>query len=557
MSSWKPFRSIACVVVLGLAALAAIAEDPIPPVLVPQTDSYRFAAKPLGTSPANRFTRAVTGRFNDDPQLDVFVRRRGAQLYVNSSMWDAALAIPGVIRGLARLGGTSSTGRDELLVTTGAGLRAWTRDSAAGEFVSREIGDDELWGNVMLLTSADLDGLHGDDVVGVSLDGSQAMILLSLGEGTFAPEIVFPLPEAPLGVVACDFGLTGSMSIAFLGPTSVYVTNNVGSPRYTVPAPGSAVATVVRDGVGESLVWIQRVGQEDVLRVFDHDLVLSESELGNLDAVGIAAWDFDLDGDDDLAVSHRTSWDLRILTNEAGAFDVVAPQLVVTGPPGAADTNSAWPAIGDLDGDGDDDVFVPVQADEMIFVLLKDAIDHHSRVPRLDEPVLFNHGSYGGTQVFGYLQASAQDAIQVPPQATHVELALWRKHDLATPTDEQPAPGFTFRFERNTPYETGVLEYLDPDPSALFWILRYVRLEEGELVRVFPSGVYAVTTDNRSGGPVLDWLLEKGGTVHSETFPDSNISGRPNFHNSRTTSTIVKLVPIVDYEENKEPGTGN
>ena len=557
MSSWRPFRSVACVVLLGLAALAATAEDPIPPVLVPHTDSYRFAAKPLGTSPANRFTRTVTGQFNDDPQLDVFVRRRGAQLYVNSSIWDAALAIPGIIRSLARLEGTSSTGRDELLVTTAAGLRAWTRDSAQGVFVSREIGDDELWGNAQLI-SADLDGLHGDDIVGVTVDGSHAMILLALGEGAFAPEIVFSLPEAPLGLVACDFGLTGSKSIAFLGTTSVYVTNNVGSPRYTVSAPGSAVATAIGDGVGESLVWIQRVGQEDVLRVFDHELVLTQTSLGNLDAVGIAAWDHDLDGDDDLAVTHRTSWDLRILTNQAGAFGAVAADVVVTGPPGAADTNSAWPAIGDLDGDGDDDVFVPVQADEMIFVLLNEAIDHDLRMPRLDEPVLFNHGSYGGTQVFGYLQASAQDAILVPPEATHVELALWRKYDLATPTDEEPAPGFSFRFELGTPYATGVLEYQDPGPSALFWILRYVRVVEDELVRVFPSRVYAVTTENRwQGGPVLDWLLDKGATVHSETFPDQNISGDPGFQHSRTTSTIVKLVPIVDYEENKEPGTGN
>ena len=178
-------------------------------------------------------------------------------------------------------------------------------------------------------------------------------------------------------------------------------------------------------------------------------------------------------------------------------------------------------------------------------------------MPRLVEPVLFNHGSYGGTQVFGYLQATALDAVQIPPEATHVELTLWRKHDLETPTDDQPAPGFTFRFELGMPYETGILEYADPGPSALFWFLRYVRMEEDELVRVFPSGVYAVTTDNRSGGPVLAWLLDHGGTVHSDTLPDENISGRPNFQNSRTTSTIVKLVPIVDYDENKEPGTGH
>ena len=74
------FRSSVCVAVLGIAALVATAEDPIPPVLQTPPDSYRYAAKSLGTSPTNKFTRAIAGRFNDDPQYDVFVRRRGAQL---------------------------------------------------------------------------------------------------------------------------------------------------------------------------------------------------------------------------------------------------------------------------------------------------------------------------------------------------------------------------------------------------------------------------------------------------------------------------------------------
>lgn len=557
MSISKPFQRIHCVVALALSALATSAQQlPVDPVPVPPTNSYRYAAKRLDAAADDNFTRTLTGYFNDDAQPDVFVRRRSsAHLFVDPTIWDAALGVTGVVRGMGRLTGTAPNGRDELVGATPSGLRAWARDSLNGVFNVRTLGDDLLWAHVELLTTANLDSQFGDDVVGIAPGGGQAIVLMSQAGGTFAPELTFALPFPPLAVVACDFGGTGQKQLVFLGQTTVKTTTWDGQPRSTLSVSGSAVATVVRKGTGlrQRVAWIADDGAGDVLRLLDTQV--AEVLLGNIDAVGITRWDHDKDGDDDLAISHQAGWNLRLLTNVGNAFNTVAQKVLVTGPSGAADTNVAWPTVADLDGDGDEDVFIPVQVDEMIFVHRGEAIEHRDFLPELLQPVYFNHGSFEqGSLPRGYLQVRAAGATAVPPDATHMELVLWRKDDPDTSTDRLPEQGRSFLFLKElAPYYTGIIDYEAPDLAVYFWMQRYVKVVNDEVEHAYPAAIYALTADSPHGGDVLTYLLEiEGAEIHCETTPDTSFE---NFNHSRTTSTIIRLTPIVDYEENEEPET--
>ena len=82
---------------------------------------------------------------------------------------------------------------------------------------------------------------------------------------------------------------------------------------------------------------------------------------------------------------------------------------------------------------------------------------------------------------------------------------------------------------------------------------RYVKVVNDEVEHAYPAAIYALTADSPHGGDVLTYLLEiEGAEIHCETTPDTSFE---NFNHSRTTSTIIRLTPIVDYEENEEPET--
>jgi hypothetical protein len=329
-----------------------------------------------------------------------------------------------------------------------------------------------------------------------------------------------------------------------------------GQPRATYAVSGSAIATVLRKGTGQRqrVAWIVDDGAGDVLRLLDAQLA-GEVALGDIDAVGIARWNYDGDGDDDLVVkpprgggtcaSSRTSRarSTRFRRRCSRRPRPTRPSRPTPTPLGRRSATSTAMATRTCS--------IPVQADEMIFVHLGEPIEHRNQLPQLIEPVLYNHGSYGGDEPHGYLQVRVAEAHTIPAGATHLELVLWRKFDLEAPTEPEPQAGLSFRWDAGTSvYYTGIVEYDEPDLSVYFWTQRYVEVVNGKVVRTFPAAVYGVTADG-SGGPVLDYLLAHGAVVECSTMPDQF----DGFFHARTTSTIIQLVPIIDFEEDVEPGT--
>ncbi len=550
-----------CWVAVSVPAFARSTDEIVPsPYNVVFGETYRYAAKPLLAQPEDLFGPAVVGRFSEDAVPDLFLRRgEQGQCFVDPTLFDAALSAPSKVFGIAQLTGTGPGGRDEILATTELGLRAWSR--VGGQFTERSIGDDDLWAKVTRLLAVDLDGVNGPDLVGMDETGVKAWVALATPSG-YGPELSFLIPEEAFAVVACDFSGDGERQLAFSCPSTLRVYGYDGSTRFVQSAPGSSILTVIHQAAGpaERVAWIVHEGGGDGdLYLFDAMLLAGPFPIDVAGAVGIAGGDLDGDGTDELVVTHTADPSLKILQGLEEPSGPTGTQTVVIGPPGLGSLHEAWPVVEDLDNDGDMDITVPVQADEMIFVLLNGLVDHRAKAPSFDDSVLFNHGSQGtGGPTIGYLKIALLNGADAPPDATHVQLAVWQQPMWGGPTPPSPEPEHIFSFPIASSYETGTLEFEEPDEGVLYWLQRAVRIENDVIVETYPANVYALTTDNISiGGDVLSYLLGLGGQFHSETTPDPTFQGDNGYLGSRTSSTIIELLPIPDFDEEVEPDTGD
>jgi len=559
------------IVLLGLLGLLAtapsVARQPANPMTLAflTGDSYRYAIKEFGYPTSPPLTTTVAGLFNDDPQIDVAVLRGDVpMLLLNPEIWDAAVRVPNRSTAIARLAGTAPNGRDELLAATLLGLRAFARADSDGTFATTALGQDSLWAAASHLGVAQLDGQHGPDIYGVDASGTLALILFSTEDG-FAAEQTFPLLFPPAAIAACDLAGTGLRELVVIGDGGVVIHDLAGNPRLVFPGhPGQAAAVVTRTGqasetfvflspnpAGGSTLWILGVPMQPAAAL---DLAIQ-------DPTALTAADLDLDGDDDLVLGARDAWSLLALENLNGSFqdDLVHAVAIPTGPAGPAPGNDASPCAADLDGDGDLDLLVPVQETDEIFVFRNKEIGHGSRAPGLLTPVHFNHDLTDPQSPVGYLQIELLAAPQPPAPATHLELVLYRKEDIATKTTSAVAPGQAFLFPvSNEVYETGPITLPDPDDSAFFWYQRYVQLDAAShYVRTYPAAVFALSVTSNPDLEPLSYLLQAaGGSFHSLTFPAPGIPhGDGSNGAGRVLSTIVDLTPIPDFEEDEEPGS--
>ena len=224
---------------------------------------------------------------------------------------------------------------------------------------------------------ADLDGDGHRDLAVVSwgLSAHKLAILKNLGDETFGPATFLPLIAGSLDLTVADLDGDGDLDVA------VTEGGNSGS--------GNSVA-IFRNGGAADFTLAQRV------------MVAKGPQ-------GIAAGDFDGDGDRDLAVAINgiaySGTSVRVLTNNGqGAFSL-----------GASVTVSAAPhdlAAGDLDGDGRDDLAVGHDQTDVITIL-------RSSGAAFAAPIVFN------------VKASTEPGSHLFPSVALVDLDLDGDLDVA------------------------------------------------------------------------------------------------------------------------------
>lgn len=562
----------AAILILFASFSRAQQAPPDPPPNPPQTfpvldpdSSYRYAIKELGIDPAAEFGIARVGKINDDPRDDVVVLRGTSPVvFLNPATWDAALRVPLEGTSAAVLPGTAN-GRDEILVTTAQGLRGAWRDTTAS-FATRTIGADGLWAGADFVATAQLDGVDGVDIYGVRNDLGFAGVLLAdisgIGDG-FYDEILIALDAFPVEAgTAADLDGNGLRSLAFASASGLHVYHEDDLfDAYTV-GDGGYVATIASGMPGkERIAWITSVsGSGDVLYFVDEAGLSSPVVLGGTGVIGLHAADLDHDGDDDLVTSITRSHDLVVYWNDNGTFDDDARTVLAVGETGFAPDNAATPTTADLDGDGDTDLFHAIQSSETAFVWNNTHTASAQTTPQLGSPTLFNFVARDpddeDTLWDGYLQLEIEDAPTIPAGATHLELFIWRKDVLETPTKATPQTGHAFRFAVGTAYDTGVIILEEPEPSLFFFQFQYVTLDgNDERTAMFPPATFALSPGVPEAEATLNWLLDVATSeIHDYTEPDPQYQqGGGVIIESESVSTIVTVDPIIDYDDDDEP----
>ncbi len=552
---------------VGSAALARQTPQNPPqtyPILDPDA-SYKYAIKGLGIDPGAVFQTAHAARINDDPRADVVVMRGTSPVvFVNPATWDAALRVPLEGSSAAILPGTAE-GQDEIVVTTAAGLRGAWRDSSAS-FATRTIGADGLWAGAEWIATAQLDGAAGADLYGVRNDVGFAGVLLSDGSSAgdgFHDEVIIPLQAYPVRHgTAADLDGNGLRSLAFTSGAGLHVYHENGVfDAFSGGSLGRAVTIDSETPGKECIVWIAQVtGLGDVLYIIDDTGISDPVELGGAGLIGLRAVDLDHDGDDDLVGSVTRSHDLVVYWNVDGTFASDALSVLAVGETGPAADNRATPAAADFDGDGDVDLFHPIQSAEDAFVWNNTHLPSSQTTPQLGAPTLFNFVARDPdddhTLWDGYLQLELHDAPTVPFGATHLELFIWRKDMLVSPTKAAPETGHAFRFPVGAAYDPGVIVLEEPEPSLFFFQFQYVTLDANdERTAMFPPATFALTPGTPEGLENLDWLLAVSTSqIHATTVPDPiyEQSGGVIIE-SETVSTIVTVDPIIEYDDDDEP----
>lgn len=519
---------------------------------------YRYAVKPNGLPETAAFGRAVAGRFNEDPRVDVAVLRDDAPLlFVNPSQWDAALRLPTSARDLARYADTGTHGFDELLAVGPDGLRGWTRRSDSDSYDVRSIGRDSIWRAVGRLYVAEIDGLHGPDIIGLGVDGSH-LVILRASETGFENETVVPLAAPATSVVVAWLRPSELPWFVTTGPTGLQVYRGNGDLMASFPdAVDGWIDRFRITPVEQAVVWIGKNAQGiDELRVLRDTDLDGPLAFGPVDVGGAAMGDLDLDGDDDLVIARGDENGLLWIENDSGTLQGTGIRRHWNGAEIPFAESAAVPVLADLDGDRDLDVFFPIQGVEEIVVVRNTRRNAWAETPRLAGPVLFNllSSSPQGQVLQGILQIQLRDGAFVPDGATHVELVIWKKPDLMTPTNSTPKPEHRFRFEVGERYRTGPIVLANPESSVYFWSQQYVRLDPltHKRLEMYPPLNYAFTVEWDVESELIEWLIEENsGFVYKTTEPDPALQTGPP--QNETVSTIVKIDPLISYDDDEEP----
>lgn len=353
---------------------------------------------------------------------------------------DAKVQLPFTALDLDALPGAAPDGADAIASVGAQGLRLHWLDVAGASFAGATL-DAGAWADARLVRALEVDGDGLCDLVGIDGDGHSLLVLRAQGPAlSFAPLASGTAGANVRDLCGAQWDQDPALEIVLLTDQGVEVLDADGTPRdvYSGVLPGGAIARLRQNGMAtDRIAWVTAYAPPAVqmlMTLAPGGAIHDSLDLGALDVFAAVGGDYDLDGDDDLLVSHHYSSDLIWFENErsaaqpvAASFDTPNPNLTLlrVGPAGQATSNQATLVSADLDGDGDLDVLYAAQTSGTLELLRGETTDEDARKPRIAA------GTWHPATGLLDLQLQAPAAGQ--GSATHLQVTVWRRAGLAQP----------------------------------------------------------------------------------------------------------------------------
>ena len=425
---------------LGLGGLC------VPPAFTQAVPAYKgiehSTAWPASLNDPGRFGRGDAGQFTPGARLDV-VQLDGARAVIlaEPDLGFAPTALPQPVNDVATLRAGAPTGRDAVALVSAAGLElCWYDDASAGlAFLSVAAGP---WAGAGTVRTADIDASGRDDVVGVKPDG--VSVLTRLAGPTWGCFVGGPgfQTQAPVNeLVLLQWDADIDLEIAVLTDLGVEVFDLDGTSlrQFSAALPGGALCRIGQQSAArDRLVWITQFAPpaQQLLMTLSPLGVDDLVDLGALDAFAAVPTDYDNDGDDDVLISHRYSYDLLWIENQRSPSSPAGPSFVqdpgqmkvfqVGSTAQVAPENGATPVVADLDGDGDDDVFFAGERTDDVTVFRGEAVCEDD----LRAEIVAGVFTIDWVAAHGILDLTITDPVTTLPGATHLQVDLWRQADI-------------------------------------------------------------------------------------------------------------------------------
>ena len=463
-----------------------------------------FTSWPAGLGGSGAFGRGVPAHLTQGQLPDaVLLRGTTPVLLVRPDQFFAPTAIPVTANDLDTLRGAGPGGLDALVFIGPAGVTLGWFDTVEHEFAT-ELATDESQGG-LLVRAADLDGDDAVDFVVVEADGTTVTPYLAQPGGGFTAGASFTTLAPTLDLVPLRWDADAGLEFALLTTFGVELFDDDGSPEtsWAAALPGGALCAFSEQASSvDRLLWITAWAPpaKQFLMTLSPGGVDDIVNLGSLDAFAAVATDYDLDGFDDILVSHKYSQDLlwfenlRSGSNPTGAsFSAQNTDMIAfrVGPDASsAPENEAWPIVSDFDGDGDDDIVFANGETLELGVLRGETIDQAAMLPG----VLSAAYKIDATSQVGVLEVQFDAPVSIPGAATALELEVWRQLDLALPMESTSVEHLMIELPASWPLTVSVPL---PESDAQFTSCYYlqVRLVEQDATGApkdsFPTQVLA------------------------------------------------------------------
>jgi len=475
------------------------------PLLAQSTPKFQgdqhWAPWPASKNAPGAFGKGVPAQLTPDGVMDV-LQLDGSQLVLLTNP-DELFSVTNVRAGvedMSTLRGAGAGGLDAVAIVGAGGLERVWYDSALGAFASASI-DANTWAGAGLVRAADLDADGVSDLIGVASDRQSILVQLADSSGTaFHAASGFVVQADVLDVRVLQWDTDGAPEVALLTDLGVEVRDLDGGLLDSFPAaiPGGAICVIGQAGEQQDrLAWITEYAPP----ALQYLLVLCASagvteivDLGALDAFATVSADYDLDGDDDILISHRFSYELLWIENErtqqtpsgTSFYQAGDRKVFSVDSQSSASQNEAWPVVADLDGDGDQDVAFASEGTSKLVVFRGEALDQDALRASV-ESASYSVDFLGGDGVLDLVLGAPSS---IPAGATHLELRVWRQAYSGALLDEEPLEFQTLPLSGGWPSAAAIAL---PEQDAAFQDnycvhLRLVGLGAGPLA-TYPSSV--------------------------------------------------------------------